>query len=63
MVKKISEPVMELRARVKKADSLAKVAKELKCTSGYLSQILTGHRPISAKIADRLGYEMVWRKK
>jgi len=42
-----------------KAEPIGKLCKELKVAEVYLLQILDGKRPISKRVAARLGYKIV----
>ncbi len=47
----------------RKSEPITKLLKDLNVAEVYLLQILDGKRPISKKVAERLGYKLVQQPK
>lgn len=57
-------PIQALRARVRASRYQRIVARDLGISDSYLSELLSGHRAMSARVAQRLGYrrQVAFRK-
>ena len=53
-----SEILLVLRGAVDRYESDAQAAKALGVSRGHLSRVLRQHKPVTARLAHALGYEM-----
>jgi antitoxin component HigA of HigAB toxin-antitoxin module len=56
-------PMAEFRKRLNSAGGGTKLAKELGLSKQQVSHIVRGRRGISLDVAEKLGFELVWRKR
>lgn len=53
--------IVELMGKIRKRGDLSRLAKRCGLAQGTISNLLTGGRPLGAKVAEALGYRLVVR--